>query len=113
MYYNGRNNQRYYGFGCSMFSLILGLIIFSMIIRGSLYFFFRYFWLIVALAVVVWVFRKITRKNQPTSRRSDSNPRGGKSNWNRNFENQEDTSFHNLDRDFEEIDEDDDEFDDF
>lgn len=111
MYFNNRNNRNSWGFGCSILSLFLGLMIISMLIRGSLIFFFRYFWLIVALAIVVWVFRKIIRRNKKDT--PPNNHQGQRRNWQRDFENRNDTSYHNIDRDFEEVDENDDEFDDF
>lgn len=99
MNFNNRNKQLIYGYGCSMLGLFLGLTIISLIIRGSLIFLFRYFWLILILGAVVWVFRKyIIKDNSQTTRSNDKN------NWQRDFENRENTSYDNIKRDFEEID---------
>lgn len=113
MYFNNRNNSRYYGYGCSFFSLMIGMMVLSLIIRGSLIFFFRYFWLILALGAVVWIFRKFIHKDENTPNDSGSGHSGHHNDWGRDFENRKNTSYHNFDREFEEVDEDDDEFEDF
>ena len=57
MYYNNNNNRPgTFGFGCSFLGLLIGLMILSFIIRGSLYIFFKYFWMIVLLAIV-WILK--------------------------------------------------------
>ena len=112
MYVNNRGNFRVYGPGCSLFGCLIGLIIFSLIIRGSLYFFFRYFWLIIVLGLVIWAFRKLSNKNDKRSANHKKNTNGSKSDWHRDFENRTNTSYHNIDREFEEVDDDSD-FDDF
>ncbi len=109
MYFNNRGNYRVYGPGCSMFGCMIALIILSFIIRGSMYLFFRYFWLIVVLGLIIWVFRKFNG-NQSSSSNTSKDTKT--SNWSRDFENNSNTSYHNIDREFEEVDEEED-FDDF
>lgn len=105
MNYNNRNNPRVYYSGCSLFGCLTALFMFSILIQGSFYLLFEYFWLIIVLGLVVWVFRKFfkseTKKPENTNKQKKS--------WDRNFENQKDTSFHNLEREFEEIDDEDEE----
>lgn len=109
MYFNNRGNYRVYGPGCSLFGCMIALFIISFVIRGSLYFFFRYFWLIIVLGLIIWVFRKFNEKKSPGPTASNKKSTNNKSSWNRDFENDSNTSYHNMEREFEEVDEDDDE----
>lgn len=103
MNYNNRNNPRIYTSGCSIFGCLIALFIFSLVIRGSFYLLFEYFWLIIILGLVVWVFRIfIHPKNNNTN-----NTRQRKKNWDRNYEKRKDTSYHNIEREFEEVDDED------
>lgn len=104
MYFNYRGNRQVYGRGCSVFGCVLGLFLLISLIQGGLYLFFRYFWVIVLLSIVIWIFRKFTN-NKNKSREQNTN-RTQNQDWHRDFEQRENTSYHNLDRDFEEIDED-------
>lgn len=79
----------------------------SFVIRGSMYFFFRYFWLIIVLGLIIWVFRKFNGNNSPDSTTNKTQKTNKKSDWNRDFENNSNTSYHNVERQFEEVDEDD------
>ena len=115
MYFNNNNNRPgNFGFGCSFLGFFIGLMILSLIIRGSFYLFFKYFLMIVLLAIVVWVFRRFIGKNN-NSNQSDYKNGDSRKDWHRDFENRKNTSYHNFDRDFEEVDEDeeDEEFKDF
>lgn len=105
MNYNNRNNPRVYYSGCSLFGCLTALFMFSILIQGSFYLLFEYFWLIIVLGLVVWVFRKFFK---PETKKPENTNKQKKS-WDRNFENQKDTSFHNLEREFEEIDDEDEE----
>lgn len=117
MNYNNRGNQQIYGTGCSLFGCLIALLIFGFIVRGSIFFFFRYFWLIIVLGVVIWVFRKFIHSNNDNSNSSNNQQGRRRQDWHRDFENRRDTGYDNFDRDFEEVDEDednqDDEFSDF
>jgi len=109
MYFNQRNNSRMYGNGCSTLGCIAGFFLLMLLIQGSFYLLFEYFWFIILLGIIVWIFRKFTKnrnKENPSSHSSDN-----KSNWSRDFESRKNTSYHNIERDFEEVDED--EFKDF
>lgn len=111
MYFNNRNRRETSVYGCSSTSLIIGLIIVALIIFGSLFFVFRYLGLIIALGLVVWIFRKVFGKNKmKSSTKTESEERDTKS-WSRDFEKKENTSYDNFEREFEEVD--DDNFDDF
>lgn len=105
MNYNNRNNPRIYYSGCSLFGCISALFIFSILIRGSFYLLFEYFWLIIVLGLVVWAFRKFFKPE----REKPDNTEQQKKSWDRNFENRKDTSYHNFEREFEEVDEEDEE----
>lgn len=105
MYFNNNNRPGTFGFGCSFLGLFIGLMILSLIIRGSFYIFFKYFWMIVLLAIVVWVFRRFIRKGN-NGNRSSYKKFVSKNDWHRDFENRKNTSYHNFDRDFEEVDDD-------
>lgn len=114
MNYNNRGNQRIYGTGCSLFGCLIVLLFLGFVVRGSLFFFFRYFWLILVLGVVVWVFRKFVHSDNSDADASRNQQENSKQNWQRDFENRKNTGYHNIERDFEEVDqEDDDEFKDF
>lgn len=114
MYFNNRGNYRVYGPGCSMFGCMIALIIMSFVIRGSMYFFFRYFWLIVVLGLIIWVFRKFNVEKPTDSTTSNNKSNKEKSDWSRDFENNSNTSYHNVEREFEEVDEEDEkDFEDF
>lgn len=111
MYFNNRNRTQTSVYGCSSTSLVIGLIIVALMIFGGLFFIFRYLGLIIALGLVVWIFRKFfgkDKKDSPTKNES-TGPR--MKSWSRDYEKEEDTSYDNLEREFEEVD--DDEFDDF
>ncbi len=108
MNYNNRGNQQIYGTGCSLVGCIVGLLILGFIIRGSIFFFFRYFWLILILGIVVWVFRKFVHTGNDSNTSRDQRERRGQD-WHRDFENRQNTAYHNIDRDFEEVDEEDEE----
>lgn len=110
MYFNNRNHQTGFSMGCSIFGCLAMLLLASLIVRGSLYFFFRYFWLILVLGAIVWVFRRFVHTDD-NSHEQDESPK--RPNWNRDFENRSDSGYHNIERDFEEIDEEDDDFNDF
>ena len=107
MYYHNRGNQQFYGTGCSLFGCMIALIILSFIVRGRLYLFFRYLWLIILLGVIVWVFRKFKGNGQNSSTYKNDSQSSGQD-WHRDFENRENTSYHNIDREFEEVDDEDD-----
>lgn len=109
MYFNNRGNYRVIGPGCSLFGCAIALIIMSFVIRGSMYFFFRYFWLIVVLGLIIWVFRKFNGKKSTGSYTNNTEGTNKKPDWSRDFENNSNTSYHNVDRQFEEVDEDDEE----
>lgn len=112
MYFNNRNNQQVYGYGCSFAGCLLFLILASFLIRGSLFIFFRYFWVILLIGVIVWIFRNVVHSDGNSNEEDQT---GKRSNWQRDFENRNDTGYHNVDRDFEEVDEEEeeDEFSDF
>ena len=108
MYYNNNNNRPgTFRFGCSFLGLLIGLMILSFIIRGSLYIFFKYFWMIVLLAIVVWIFRRFIVNNDNGKQSRYKNVDSTKD-WHRDFDNRKNTSYHNIDRDFEEVDEEED-----
>lgn len=109
MYFNNRGNYRVYGPGCSMFGCMIALIIMSFIIRGSMVFFFRYFWLIVVLGLIIWVFRKFNTNNSSDSTSTNIQNTTKKSDWSRDFEKNSNTSYHNVEREFEEVDDNDEE----
>lgn len=119
MNYNNRGNRQIYSTGCSFFGCLIAIFFFGFILQGSIFFFFRYFWLIVALGVIVWIFRKFVRSDDENDDTDQYQGRRQKRNWSRDFEDHEDTGYDNYDRDFEEVDveesdqEDDDEFSDF
>ena len=106
MNYNNRENQQIYGTGCSLLGCIVGLLILGFIIRGSLFFFFRYFWLILILGIVVWVFRKFIQTDNRSNVSRNQRERRGQD-WHRDFESRQNTAYHNIDRNFEEVDEED------
>lgn len=101
MHYNNRNRPRASVYGCSSTTLIIGLIILLITISGVLFFILRNFGLILALGIVIWFFRKFilqdrSDKNTP----KDSRPKS----WSRNYEENKNTSYDNIEREFEEID---------
>lgn len=114
MYYNNRGNQQFYGTGCSLFGCLFALIIGSFVLQGSLYLFFRYFWVILLLGIIIWAFRRFTGNDEPNTDTRNDERFSQKQDWHRDFENRKNTSYHNVDRDFEEVEEEeDDEFTDF
>lgn len=106
MYFNNRNNPRFFGYGCSSLWWLIGLMLPLFIIQGGFYIFFEYFGLIILLALIVWVFRKFVRPNN--KRNPNNTKRNQKQDWHRDFESRDNTSYHNFERDFEEVDEDED-----
>ena len=64
-----------------------------------------------------WVFRNFVNSDKNGSNASRDQQGRRRQNWQRDFENKNDTGYHNTDRNFEEVDEeedkDDDEFNDF
>lgn len=108
MYFNNRGNRQYYGSGCSIFGCILGFFLLISVIQGGLYLFFRYFWVILLLGLVIWFFRQWTNKSSQSRKNNTTKQKD----WHRDYENRKNTSYHNIDREFEEIDEED-EFEDF
>jgi len=116
--FNNRGYQQYYGTGCSMLGCFIMLLVLGFFISGSIFFFFRNFWLILILGVVIWLFRKfITSDNDADGPNNQRRRRG--QDWRRDYENNDKTGYDNVDRDFEEVDDeeteddDDDEFNDF
>ncbi len=111
MYFDNRNRPQTSVYGCSSSSLMLGLVLLFFVMGGSLFLVFRYLGLIIALGIVVWLFRKIVNKNETNYSEPKAGKRPKSGSWSRDFEQKENTSYDNLERDFEEVD--DDEFNDF
>jgi predicted lipid-binding transport protein (Tim44 family) len=107
MNYNNRGNRQIYGTGCSFFGCLIAILFFGFILRGSIFFFFRYFWLILIIGVVIWGFRKFVQSDDDNDRQNQQQNNRQSRNWSRDFENRQDTGYDNFDRDFEEVDEED------
>ncbi|MDN6162283.1 MAG: hypothetical protein L0I79_05870 [Atopostipes sp.] len=109
MYFNNRNRPRTSAFGCSSTSLFVVLILAVLMIFGGLFFVFRYLGLIIALGIVVWLFRKFFKKDKrEPSRDQEKNRKTKRNSWSRDFEKKEKTSYDNIEREFEEVDNDED-----
>ena len=107
MFYRNRGGPVFYSTGCSTIGCLLLFFVFSMLIGQGIVFFFRYFWLIVLLGLVVWLFRKFTGPNNgETSTRKD-NTRQNNQTWQREKNQQPGSSYDNISRDFEEVEEED------
>lgn len=116
MNFNNRGNQQFYSTNCSIFGCLFTTIIISFLIRGGITFLIKNFWLILALGLVIWIFRTFIRPDRPSSPSLKNEGQNRGDNWNRDFEQNKDTAYHNIERDFEEIDEvdeEDEEFKDF
>lgn len=114
MFYRNRGGPIFYNTGCSTFGCLAVFFIFSFLVGGGLVLFFRYFWLILLLGIIVWLFRKFTGQNENSSSRPTGNHQQRRQNWHRDFENKKETSYDNINREFEEIDdEEDNDFNDF
>lgn len=72
-------------------------------IFGGLFFILRYLGLIIALAFVVWIFRKFFKMTNEESKSRDQTKRGS---WSRDFEQKKETPYDNIEREFEEVDDD-------
>ncbi len=107
MFYRNRGGPVFYSTGCSTIGCLLLFFVFSMLIGQGIVFFFRYFWLIVLLGLVVWLFRKFTGPNNgETSTRKD-NTRQNNQTWQREKNQQPGSTYDNISRDFEEVEEED------
>ena len=107
MFYRNRGGPVFYSTGCSTIGCLLLFFVFSMLIGQGIVFFFRYFWLIVLLGLVVWLFRKFTGPNNgETSSRKD-NTRQNNQTWQREKNQQPGSTYDNISRDFEEVEEED------
>ena len=107
MFYRNRGGPVFYSTGCSTIGCLLLFFVFSMLIGQGIVFFFRYFWLIVLLGLVVWLFRKFTGPNNgETSTRKD-NTRQNNQTWQREKRQQPGSTYDNISRDFEEVEEED------
>jgi len=118
MNFNNRGYQRYYGTGCSLLGCFGVLLVLGFIISGSIFFFFEYFWLILILGGVVWLFRRFLQSDDDQQNGPDNQGRYRRQSWRRDYENDDNTGYDNIDRDFEEVDEkdsedEDDDFNDF
>lgn len=103
MQFNNQNRPQTSVYGCSSNTLLIGFIIMALLISGGLFFILRYFGLILALGIVIWFFRNfIMEKHKKT--KSTTNTK--ESRWGRNFENNQNTSYDNIEREFEEVDDD-------
>ncbi|MDN6195518.1 MAG: DUF4834 family protein [Atopostipes suicloacalis] len=111
MYFNQRNRPQTSVYGCSSTSLFITLAIVTLMIFGGLFFIFRYLGLIIALGIVVWLFRKFFGKNKKDSSKKNQNKSQYNKSWSKDYEKKENSSYDNIDREFEEVD--DDSFDDF
>lgn len=107
MYFNKQNRPRTSVYGCSSTSLILLLVLGALMIFGGFFFIFRYLGLIIVLGLVIWLFRKFINrdKNQSSETKQQHKMKGNP--WSRDFENEEESSYDNLEREFEEVDEED------
>ena len=110
MYFDNRNRPQTSVYGCSSTGLIIGAVILLLMVFGGFFLVLRYSGLIIALGVIVWLFRKFLNKDKVDSSQAHTNGPEPK-NWSRNFEKEKNSPFDNEERDFEEIDED--EMDDF
>lgn len=104
MDFNNQNRTQTSVYGCSSTSLFVFLAILSLLIFGGLFFVLRYFGLILALGLVIWIFRKVFGKNTRQAQTKKQAP--GTNNWSRDFEQSKDTSYDNIEREFEEVDDD-------
>lgn len=101
MQFNNQNRPQTSVYGCSSNALLIGFVIIALLISGGLFFILRYFGLILALGIVIWLFRSfIMKKNGKTK----SPNRSKTNNWGRDFENNKNTSYDNIEREFEEVD---------
>lgn len=105
MDFNNRNRTQTSVYGCSSTSLIVVLIIISLMIFGGLFFILRYFGLIIALGLVVWIFRKVFGQNTTDTQTKKQGSRT--QTWSRDFEQNADTPYDNIEREFEEVDDED------
>ena len=105
MNFNNKDQPRIYVSGCSFLGCILAFVLFNFIIQGSLYLVFEYFWLFLVLGVVVFVFRRLFKSKK--GNRANTEEEKKKTDWHRDFENRDSTSYHNFEREFEEVDEED------
>ena len=107
MFYRNRGGPVFYTTGCSTIGCLLLFFVFSMFIGRGIVFFFRYFWLIVLLGLVVWAFRKFTGSNtdETTTRRDQTQQ--NKQTWRQESQQRPDSNYDNISRDFEEVDEED------
>lgn len=102
MFYRNNNGPAVYSTGCSTIGCLFGFLIFSLVIGRGIVFFFRYFWLIVLLGIVVWAFRRLTSSNSTNTTTRQKKPE------------QPSSTYDNISREFEEIDEEEDQhFNDF
>lgn len=105
MDFKNQNRTQTSVYGCSSTSLFVFLAILSLMIFGGLFFILRYLGLIIALGLVIWIFRKAFRKDTANAQTKKQTTRTN--NWSRDFEKSEDTSYDNVEREFEEIDDED------
>lgn len=115
MYYNNRNRPQTSVYGCSSTSLFITFAIVALMIFGGLFFIFRYLGLIIALGFVVWLFRKIFKKDNNEAEENTQSQKKYSDSWSKDFEKKKNSSYDNEEREFEEIDDDsfDDSFNDF
>lgn len=115
MFYRNRGGPVFYSTGCSTLGCLLLFFMFSYLIGGGLVLFFRYFWLIVVLGLVIWLFRNLfgSDDNGPTNQRRNTQQRSD--DWQRPKNRRTNSGSDPIDREFEEVDEDEDtnEFNDF
>lgn len=105
MYFNDRNRPQTSVYGCSSTGLAIGAMLLILMIFGGLFLVLRYLGLIIALGLVVWLFRKFLKKDTVDS--SQSQTKGSETrSWSRDFERKENSPYDNEERDFEEIDDD-------
>lgn len=104
MFFNNQNRPQTSVYGCSSTSVFIVLILLALMVFGGLFFFFRYFGLIIALGVIVWLFRKFVKKDNKDSGRRKKNKRFKKTSWSRDFEDKKNSSYDNIEREFEEVD---------
>lgn len=114
MFYRNRGGPVFYTTGCSTIGCLLLFFIFSLVIGRGIVFFFRYFWLIVLLGLVVWLFRRFTGSTTNDTTNQTGHTRQTKQDWRRDSEKRSDAGYDNVSREFEEVDEEDEnEFNDF
>ena len=111
MYYNNKNRPQTSVYGCSSTSLFITFAIVALMIFGGLFFIFRYLGLIIALGFVVWLFRKLFKKEDNETERRDYQEKKYSDSWSKDFEKKKNSSYDNEEREFEEVD--DDSFNDF